>query len=45
VRKIRSYNAMVSCTYGLLPNPAKVPNFKCRAWWYSIDQEFYIIGE
>jgi hypothetical protein len=31
VRKIRSYNAMVSCTYGLLPNPAKVPNFKCRA--------------
>jgi hypothetical protein len=27
-RKIKSYIAMVSCTSGLLPNPAKVPNSK-----------------
>jgi hypothetical protein len=22
-------------------NPAKVPKFKYKAWWYSIDQKFH----
>jgi hypothetical protein len=32
---------MVICTCGLLPNPAKVPNFQYRAWLYSMDQKFH----
>ena len=32
---------MATCASGLLLNPAKVPNFHNRAWWYSIDQEFH----
>jgi hypothetical protein len=30
-RKIYRYIVMVSCTCGLLPNPAKVPNSKYKA--------------
>jgi hypothetical protein len=36
---------MVSCTCGLLPNPAKVPNSKYKACWYSIDRKFHADDE
>jgi hypothetical protein len=36
---------MVSCTCGLLPNPANVPNSKYKAWWYSIDLKFHADDE
>jgi hypothetical protein len=29
------------CSCGLLPNPAKVPNFQYRAWLCSMVQKFY----
>jgi hypothetical protein len=32
---------MVICSCGLLPNPAKVPNFQYRAWLCSMVQKFY----
>jgi hypothetical protein len=32
VRKIRSYNVMVSCTYGLLPNPANPKSQISNVW-------------
>jgi hypothetical protein len=36
---------MVNCTCGLLPNPAKVPNSKYKAWWYSIVRKFHADDE
>jgi hypothetical protein len=36
-----SSESMVTCASGLLPNPAKVPYFQCKAWWYSIVQKFH----
>jgi hypothetical protein len=31
---------MIISACGLLPNPAKVPCFQYRAWWYFIVKEF-----
>jgi hypothetical protein len=39
-RIVMSSEPMVTCASGLLPNPAKVPFFQYRAWWYSIVQKF-----
>jgi hypothetical protein len=39
-RIVRNSEFMVTCASGLLPNPAKVPFFQYRAWWYSIVQKF-----
>jgi hypothetical protein len=33
--------SMVICACGLLPNPAKVPNFQYRAWLCSLDQKLH----
>jgi hypothetical protein len=38
-----SSESMVTCASGLLPNPAKVPFFQYRAWWYSIVQKFIMM--
>jgi hypothetical protein len=39
-RIVLSSEFMVTCASGLLPNPAKVPYFQYKAWWYSIVQKF-----
>jgi hypothetical protein len=40
-RIVMSSDFVVTCASGLLPNPAKVPYFQYKAWWYSIVQKFY----
>jgi hypothetical protein len=40
-RNVFCIGPMVICACGLLPNPAKVPNFQYRAWLYSMDQKFH----
>jgi hypothetical protein len=40
-RIVMSSESMVTCASGLLPNPAKVPYFQYKAWWYSIVQKFH----
>jgi hypothetical protein len=42
---VMSSESMVTCASGLLPNPAKVPYFWYRAWWYSIVQKFHNEGK
>jgi hypothetical protein len=44
-RIVTSSEFMVTCASGLLPNPAKVPYFQYKAWWYSIVQKFYNEGK
>jgi hypothetical protein len=36
---------MVTCASDLLTNPAKVPYFQYKAWWYSIVQKFHNDGK
>jgi hypothetical protein len=44
-RIVMSSGSMVTCASGLLPNPAKVPYFQYKAWWYSIVQKFHNEGK
>jgi hypothetical protein len=44
-RIVMSSESMVTCASILLPNPAKVPFFQYRAWWYSIVQKFHNDGQ
>jgi hypothetical protein len=37
--------SMVTCASGPLPNPANVPFFQYKAWWYSIVQKFHNDGK
>jgi hypothetical protein len=40
-RNVFCIGLMFICACGLLPNPAKVPNFQYRAWLCSMDQKFH----
>jgi hypothetical protein len=40
-RNVFCIELMVICACGLLPNPAKVPNFQYRALLGSLDQKFH----
>jgi hypothetical protein len=42
VRIVLSLGLLAISACGLPSNPAKVPKFKYTAWWYFIDQEFYV---
>jgi hypothetical protein len=44
-RSVMSSESMVTCASGQLLNPAKVPYFQYRAWWYSIVQKFHNEGK
>jgi hypothetical protein len=44
-RIVMSSESMVTWPSGLLPNPAKVPFFQYKAWWYSIVQKFHNEGK
>jgi hypothetical protein len=44
-RNVFCIGPMVICACGLLLNPAKVPNFKYRAWLYYMEQKFHCDGE
>jgi hypothetical protein len=41
IRNVFCIESMVNWACGLLPNPAKVPNFQYRAWLCSMDQKFH----
>jgi hypothetical protein len=44
-RIVMSSESMATCASGLPPNPAKVPYFQYRAWWYFIVQKFHNDGK
>jgi hypothetical protein len=44
-RSVMSSEFIVTCASGLLPNPAKVPFFQYKAWWYFIVQKFHNEGK
>jgi hypothetical protein len=41
LERSQKFKSIGICTYGLIPNPARVHNFQYKAWWYSLDKNFF----